>query len=721
MGIKFGAKNMDNRILAIAIALILTAIFLGYTYRRSIYAVRNRIPSIIADEAIQATTAMAVNAPLVLTLYRKSGLSIKTFLPAIASLCIDLDHILQAGSLDPRLILREIHRFPTHSLTFAALLGLLTYALFRNLEASWMISSGISAHLLFDAASGGEIKILYPFLTINANDPSQRIPLHVLLLIYSLMFAISLAIAVRKKLARGLGTTATLKSHELMTKRRKLALQAKINSIKLGKYVSKEGLASILIPLLVRLFMELSTPYPIGYETTIYAAMIKARALLEEQVTGLPVGQLGIIDLAFRAVLPCLIFNLISAALGLNPIVAVKLIAVALAGFLGYASYRFARRYLQLSRTSSLLAAVIATLHPMGFRVLWDFHRNAMALGFILLAFSYLREPKFRTFMLSLVLALLASLSHQFVALLAVATYTTYLVYVVLKTRKWDRAAALALGLIPIAIVVYIYLLLYSGGYLKLWNSVVHFKSFFYSYSFTDVDVRLATLTLYLLYLPLFLLMGKKGYKNDPILTTWLVFVTTVWFSGVISTEALPYPSRWSYMAIYPLAMYVANRFSMFKLEKQKKVLKTVVVMALVFHSIWFISGMLAVPTVKPVEDTPLVAFGVVLPGSTYYSSIPIQYCPDLVELLGELDRMGFDRVGAHRSIFFLAYTYYDGNVELVYNGLGIGIPYEHMLRDAAIWFSPKAHKELYPWYEKPENLEVYVERGGMAVYRHKD
>ncbi|RLE73365.1 MAG: hypothetical protein DRJ37_00365, partial [Thermoprotei archaeon] len=462
-------------------------------------------------------------------------------------------------------------------------------------------------------------------------------------------------------------------------------------------------------------------PYPVGFETTIYAAMIKAGALLEEQVTGLPLGELTIVDLALRAVLPCVVFNLLSIILGLNPVVIIKLIAAGLAGFVGYASYRFSRRYLQLSRTSSLMASLIATLHPMGFRVLWDFHRNAMALGLVLLAFSYLREPKFRTFVLSLVLALFASLSHQFIALLAVATYTTYLVYVILKIRKWDRAAAIALGLVPIAIVGYIYLIMYFGGYLRLWNSVIHFKSFFYSYPFTDVDIKIAMLLSYLLYLPLFIFMGRKGYKNDPILTTWLVFVTTVWFSGIIFTEALPYPHRWSYLAIYPLAMYVARRYSTIKPEEQKKILKTVLAIALVFHFIWFVSGMIILPSVRIIDSPPLVAFGVILPGSTYYSSIPIQFCPDLVKLVNEIDNMGFERVGAHRSIFFLLYTYYDGEVELVYNGLGIGIPYEHTLRDAVLWFSPKAHQEYFWWYEKPESLEVYVEQGSMAIYSYRD
>ena len=162
--------------LAIIVFFLITSMILGYVYRRSIYSVRNRIPSIIADQVIQASVAMIVNVPIILAIYRRQGISLKILLPGLASIFIDLDHILQAGTLDPRLILREIHRFPTHSLTFAALLGFMLFAVFRDVEISWMISSGIAAHFLFDAASGGEIKILYPFLTIRnqTNSHSMR-------------------------------------------------------------------------------------------------------------------------------------------------------------------------------------------------------------------------------------------------------------------------------------------------------------------------------------------------------------------------------------------------------------------------------------------------------------------------------------------------------------------------------------------------------------------
>lgn len=693
----YKAESM-KKIYIVTIVFALIVVFcIGYIYRKSFYAIRNRIPSIIADEAIQAVVATIVNIPILLKIYRKNGRSPKLFTPAIASVCIDLDHILQAGTLDPKLILREIHRFPTHSLTFAAFLGLLIYFVFRNLEIAWMVSSGISAHLLFDAATGGEIKLLYPFLTINANDPAQKIPLNFLAVIYVIMFIATFLISRREK--------TKIRFNRIYGRSR--------------RYISKQGLASILIPLFVRLFMELTTPYPIGYESTIYAAMIKARAVLEEQVTGLITGEIGLLDLIFNATLPNFLFNFISIILGLDGIITIKLVAVLIAGFVGYASYRFARRYLQLPRTPSLMASIIATLYPMGFRVLWDFHRNAIAVGFILLSFSYLREPKFKTFVASLILAIIASLSHQFVALLAVSTFVTYLFYLILKAKKWGRAASLALALVPIAFIAYIYLILYSGGYLKMWNSVMHFKSFFYSYPFTETDVKVATFMLYLLYLPLIILIGRKGYKNDPILTTWLIFITTIWFSGVISVEALPYPHRWTYMAIYPLAMYAARRFSMLNLEKQKRALKITIGALLTFHLVWFASGIFILPKVRYIGNSYLIAFSVTLPGSTYYSSIPIQYCPDLEELLKNFDG-SFERIGAHRCIFFLAYSLYDGDVEMVYNGLGIGIPYKHTLKDAVIWFSPGASEDLFWWYEIPESLEVHLEKGGMAIYRYK-
>ena len=172
-------------------------------------------------------------------------------------------------------------------------------------------------------------------------------------------------------------------------------------------------------------------------------------------------------------------------------------------------------------------------------------------------------------------------------------------------------------------------------------------------------------------------------------------------------------------MAIYPLAMFAARRFSMLNPEKQKKALKITIEALLAFHLAWFASGIFILPKVRYIGNSYLIAFSVTLPGNTYYRSIPIRYCPDLEELLKNFDG-SFERIGAHRCMFFLAYSLYDGDVEMVYNGLGIEMPYKHTLKDAVIWFSPRASEDLFWWYEIPEYLDGHLEKGGMAIYRYK-
>jgi hypothetical protein len=74
---------------------------------------------------------------------------------------LDLDHFAAAGSLNLRTIETLSGRPGTHSLALVLLLALLTFVLTRRWLAAWTIFAVSFAHVLFDAAGGGE-HILYP-------------------------------------------------------------------------------------------------------------------------------------------------------------------------------------------------------------------------------------------------------------------------------------------------------------------------------------------------------------------------------------------------------------------------------------------------------------------------------------------------------------------------------------------------------------------------------
>ena len=82
---------------------------------------------------------------------RALALSGLAFLSATA---LDLDHFAAAGALDVRAALVLPARPPTHSLTFALLLGAVLYRLSRDRTAGWVAFVAVASHVLRDAAMG---------------------------------------------------------------------------------------------------------------------------------------------------------------------------------------------------------------------------------------------------------------------------------------------------------------------------------------------------------------------------------------------------------------------------------------------------------------------------------------------------------------------------------------------------------------------------------------
>jgi hypothetical protein len=79
----------------------------------------------------------------------------------VGGFALDFDHAVVAGSLSPRAMEHLGDRPDTHSLLFAAALALLVLAVMRRRLMAWFVFAILAAHLLFDAAGGGE-RWLYP-------------------------------------------------------------------------------------------------------------------------------------------------------------------------------------------------------------------------------------------------------------------------------------------------------------------------------------------------------------------------------------------------------------------------------------------------------------------------------------------------------------------------------------------------------------------------------
>jgi membrane-bound metal-dependent hydrolase YbcI (DUF457 family) len=108
---------------------------------------------------VHGAISLGVVLPIVLASNRRMLYGSLAFIGGPA---LDLDHVVAAGSLRPRTLETLNHRPVTHSLLFAVVLTLLTYALTRSKPAAWSAFAVIVSHLLFDAAGGNEYW-LYPF------------------------------------------------------------------------------------------------------------------------------------------------------------------------------------------------------------------------------------------------------------------------------------------------------------------------------------------------------------------------------------------------------------------------------------------------------------------------------------------------------------------------------------------------------------------------------
>ena len=119
-----------------------------------------RYPVLSAVWAVLAHGAISLFAvlPIVLRSRRRVLFGSLAF---IAGPALDLDHVVAAGSLNPRALEHLSHRPDTHSLLVAVALALLALALTRRKLVAWAVFAVVVAHLLFDAAGGG-VYWLYP-------------------------------------------------------------------------------------------------------------------------------------------------------------------------------------------------------------------------------------------------------------------------------------------------------------------------------------------------------------------------------------------------------------------------------------------------------------------------------------------------------------------------------------------------------------------------------
>lgn len=102
--------------------------------------------------------AVVVVLPIIWRSPRRTQLALLAFFGGIA---LDVDHVVAAGSLDPRRMEQLADRPNTHSVLFVSLLALTALAVTRRKLIAWGVFAILVSHLLFDAPGGG-VRWLFP-------------------------------------------------------------------------------------------------------------------------------------------------------------------------------------------------------------------------------------------------------------------------------------------------------------------------------------------------------------------------------------------------------------------------------------------------------------------------------------------------------------------------------------------------------------------------------
>jgi hypothetical protein len=99
-----------------------------------------------------------VVSPLIWHSPRRTSLALLAFLCGVG---LDVDHVVAAGSFDPRSMEQLGQRPDTHSLLFVSALALAALMVTRRKLLAWAVFAILTAHLLFDAPGGG-VRWLFP-------------------------------------------------------------------------------------------------------------------------------------------------------------------------------------------------------------------------------------------------------------------------------------------------------------------------------------------------------------------------------------------------------------------------------------------------------------------------------------------------------------------------------------------------------------------------------
>lgn len=201
--------------------------------------------------------------------------------------------------------------------------------------------------------------------------------------------------------------------------------------------------SAFLIPLIVRSIPEaLSWPYPIGFDTLIYAGNILKNGYLSWGLTKI-LGSSSLFYLVASAV------NVLTG----NPILSMKLLGPVLSATLCAALYAYGRRVLTWAPSKAFMVSALAGTYFVSLRISWDMYRQMLGSIFLLAALVALRSQNWKQRFSFVALAgTLLALSHELACVLFIAIVAAK----VLEGRASRNGVFLFMTAVP-ALLIFIY------------------------------------------------------------------------------------------------------------------------------------------------------------------------------------------------------------------------------------------------------------------------
>jgi hypothetical protein len=381
---------------------------------------------------------------------------------------------------------------------------------------------------------------------------------------------------------------------------------------------------SFIIPAIIRAIPEIQFPYPIGFDTPLYFAFAKYHAqeglwpsyfLIVNPTYYNMIYQEGLWP-SYRLFQTVILGGLYT--IGIDAVIAMKILPTIIYGFFGLSIYLLAKNYLQWNNTKSLLASIITTLSIANLRISWDMHDLMLGLVFLTLTISTIKKPQ--NTIAFVIFATLTILAHQLTAIILIS-----ILLILTLTDIKDKHYPIRLIILFIGFILFIY---FNINYLLkfYWIPTFTYPSF-QSIVYESQNI-LMIMKLYLPILPLFI----AGYFKDKIITTWLILALLGSLSTIISPSFLlggVLPWRYVLLLAVPLAIYTTNTLWKIKIKFSKNQTITIAIILLIHLATFTFLGLKIVPAYY--EDPSKI------PSNMVQTSIPLYDIEPTITLLNQI------------------------------------------------------------------------------------